>query len=84
MRILVVTNAYPAPERPSFGIYVARLVAALERAGHDVVLATSSEVGGGRLRALVKYARLAWRARAAARTHHPDVVWGHYLVPTGT
>ena len=30
MRILVVTNAYPAPERPSFGIYVARLVTALE------------------------------------------------------
>jgi glycosyltransferase involved in cell wall biosynthesis len=36
------------------------------------------------VRALVKYARLAWRARAAARAHHPDVVWGHYLVPTGT
>ena len=24
------------------------------------------------------------RARAAARSHRPDVVWGHYLVPTGT
>ena len=66
VRILVVTNAYPAPERPSYGIYVARLVAALERAGHEVVLAASSEQGGG-WRTLRKYARLDWRARAAAR-----------------
>ena len=83
MRILVVTNAYPSPERPSYGIYVARLVAALERAGHEVVLASASEQGGG-WRTLRKYARLDRRARAAARTSRPDVVWGHYLVPTGT
>ena len=83
MKILVVTNAYPAPEHPAYGIYVARLVAALEREGHEVSLAASSEQGGG-WRTLRKYARLAWRARAAARRHRPDVVWGHYLVPTGT
>jgi glycosyltransferase involved in cell wall biosynthesis len=83
LRILLVTNAYPAPERPSYGIYVARLVAALERDGHEVVLAASSEQGGG-WRTLRKYARLAWTARAAVRRHRPDVVWGHYLVPTGT
>ena len=83
MRILVVTNAYPAPGRPAYGIYVLRLVAALERAGHDVVVASSSESGGG-WRTLRKYARLAWRARAAARRHRPEIVWGHYLVPTGT
>src|ERR1700712_3811360 len=83
VRILLLTNAYPSAERPSFGIYVARLVAALERAGHEVVLVSSSERGGGRLRALRKYARLGWRARAAARRSRPDVVWGHYLVPTG-
>jgi hypothetical protein len=77
VRILVVTNAYPAPERPSFGIYVARLVAALEQEGHEVVVASSSEIGGGRVRALRKYARLAWRARAAARRSRPDFAWGH-------
>jgi glycosyltransferase involved in cell wall biosynthesis len=83
LRILVVTNAYPAPERPAYGIYVARIVAALERDGHEVVLAASSEEGGG-WRTLRKYARLALAARAAARRQRPDVVWGHYLVPTGT
>ena len=83
MRILVVTNAYPSPERPSYGIYVARLVAALERAGHEVLLAASSERGGG-WRTLRKYGRLAWRARSAARSGRPDAVWGHFLVPTGT
>ena len=84
MRILVVTNAYPAPERPAYGIYVARLVAALERDGHEIVLAASSEEGGGGWRTMAKYARLAWKARSAARRTRPDVVWGHYLVPTGT
>jgi glycosyltransferase involved in cell wall biosynthesis len=83
VRILVVTNAYPAPERPSYGIYVARLVAALERAGHEVVLAAATDHGGG-WRTLLKYARLDRRARTAARRSRPDVVWGHYLVPTGT
>jgi glycosyltransferase involved in cell wall biosynthesis len=83
VRILLITNAYPAPERPSYGIYVARLVAALERGGHEVALAAASEQGGG-WRTLVKYARLDRRARRAARAFEPDVVWGHYLVPTGT
>ncbi len=82
MRILVVTNAYPAPERPAYGIYVARQVAALERAGHEVVLAAASEQGGG-WRTVLKYARLDRCATAAARRSRPDVVWGHYLVPTG-
>ena len=67
LTILVVTNAYPAPERPAYGIYVARLVAALERDGHEVVLAASSEQGGG-WRTLRKYARLAWRPASAARS----------------
>ncbi len=66
VRILVVTNAYPSAERPSYGIYVARLVAALERGGHEVELAAASEQGGG-WRTLVKYWRLDRRARAAAR-----------------
>ena len=83
LRILVVTNAYPAPERPAYGIYVARLVAALEREGHEVAVAASDEEGGG-WRSLRKYARLALRARSAVRSHPPDVIWGHYLVPTGS
>jgi glycosyltransferase involved in cell wall biosynthesis len=83
LRILLVTNAYPAPARPAYGIYVARLAAALERGGHEVVLVSSSEEGGG-WRTVVKYARLAWSARATARRSRPDIVWGHYLVPTGT
>ena len=65
--ILDVTNAYPAPERPAYGIYVARLVAALERDGHEVALVASSEEGGG-WRSLRKYARLALKARSAVRS----------------
>ena len=68
VRILVVTNAYPAPERPSFGIYVARLVAALERGGpRGRRSRPRARSAAGGWRTLRKYARLAWRARAAAR-----------------
>ncbi len=58
-------------------------MAALERDGHEVALVASSEEGGG-WRSLRKYARLALKARSAVRSHRPDVIWGHYLVPTGS
>jgi hypothetical protein len=79
VRILVVTNAYPAPARPAYGIYVARLVAALERDGHEIVLVASSEVGGG-WRTVAKYARLAWKA-VRPRAAPGPMSWGHHRCP---
>ena len=36
MKVLVVTNMYPSPERPAFGTFVRDQVEALRRAGVDV------------------------------------------------
>jgi len=73
MRILVVTNMYPTPERPRRGVFVKRQVEALENGGHEVQVihldtATSRYA----------YARGVGRVRAAERSWSPDVVHVHF------
>ena len=75
---------WPSPARPSYGAYVAALAAAVEKLGHEVERACSTEVGGGAVRTARKYLALERSARRASRRSRPDVVWAHYLVPTGS
>ncbi len=76
MRILIVSQMYPGPADPDLGTFVAQQVRVLREHGHEVELAVLDRRAGGKLR----YLELARRARAAAR---PDVVWAHFLVPSG-
>ena len=70
---------YPGPDDPDHGAFLVPLVGALRRRGHVVELAVlTARAGGSR-----KYLSLARRARQAARRLRPDVVYAHYLVPTG-
>ncbi len=82
MRILVVTQMWPSPERPELGAFVERQVQALERLGADVDVATIPPGPGG-FRAPLKWARLFAAAREAARANRPDVIVGHFLFPGG-
>ena len=77
MRILLVSQMYPSPEAPEFGIFVADLARELERRGHQLAYA----VAGGRSPA--KHARLAAVAVREARRFRPDVVYAHFLFPAG-
>jgi glycosyltransferase involved in cell wall biosynthesis len=52
---------------------------ALAARGHDLERAVLDRRGGGKRR----YLRLAADARRAARRFRPDVVYAHFLVPTG-
>ena len=79
MRILLVSQMYPGPEAPDYGVFVRDLADAVERRGHEVERVVIDRRGAG----LAKYADLARRARAASRSFHPDVVWSHFLFPTG-
>lgn len=79
MRILFVSQMYPGPDDPDHGAFLVPLVEALTRRGHELELAVLTSRGGGKR----KYLALARRARAAARSFRPDVVYAHYLVPTG-
>jgi glycosyltransferase involved in cell wall biosynthesis len=76
MRILLVSQMYPGPADPDLGVFVAQLEHALRARGHEIDLAVLNRRGGGKLR----FVELARRVRAAGR---PDVVWAHFLVPSG-
>jgi D-inositol-3-phosphate glycosyltransferase len=83
MRILLVSNMYPSPERPEYGVFVARMADALRARGHDVEDVVLHAGARGPVATPRAYAALARQARAAVARHRPDVVYAHFLVPTG-
>jgi glycosyltransferase involved in cell wall biosynthesis len=79
VRILLVSQMYPGDAEPDYGVFVHRLEEALAARGHTIERAVLTSRGGGK----AKYARLAARTGAGARRFRPDVVYVHFLVPTG-
>jgi glycosyltransferase involved in cell wall biosynthesis len=79
VRILLVSQMYPGPADPDLGVFVQGVERALAARGHELERAVVAGRGGGRRR----YAGLARRAATAARRFDPDVVYAHFLVPTG-
>lgn len=79
MRILLVTQMWPDPAEPDLGSFLVPVVRELEALGHQVEVVAISQRGG----AQTKYARLTREAVAAARRRRPDVVFAHFLFPTG-
>jgi glycosyltransferase involved in cell wall biosynthesis len=76
VRILLVSQMYPGPDAPDLGPFVAQLERELLARGNDVDRAVLNTRAGGKLR----YLTLARRTLRAAR---PDVVYAHFLVPSG-
>ena len=76
MRILLVSQMYPGPDAPDLGTFVAQLERELTGRGHAVERAVLDTRSGGKLR----YLTLARRTLRASR---PDVVYAHFLVPSG-
>jgi glycosyltransferase involved in cell wall biosynthesis len=70
---------YPAPDDPDLGAFVQAMEGALAARGHELERAVVEGRGGGWRRHL----GLARRAIAAARRFRPDVLYAHFLVPTG-
>jgi glycosyltransferase involved in cell wall biosynthesis len=79
VRILLVSQMYPGPDDPDLGVFVQALERQLVERGHEVELAVLDRRAGGKSR----YLHLGRRARRAARAFEPDVVYAHFLVPTG-
>ena len=76
MRILLVSQMYPGPDDPDLGSFVVQQERALRERGHEVELAVLDRRSGGKAR----YLELRRRVKEASR---PDVVWAHFLVPSG-
>src|SRR4051794_19598008 len=70
---------WPSPEHPDLGSFLVPLTHELEALGHEVEVASISQRGGSRS----KYFRLVRESRAAARRFKPDVVFAHFLFPSG-
>ena len=70
---------YPGPSDPDLGVFVRGLEVQLTERGHDVERAVLDRRGGGKGR----YVGLARDTLATARRFRPDVVYAHFLVPTG-
>ena len=79
MRILLVSQMYPGPLDPDLGVFVRGLEEQLVARGHEVQRAVLDRRGGGKQ----KYLRLARATAAASRRFQPDVVYAHFLFPTG-
>jgi glycosyltransferase involved in cell wall biosynthesis len=79
VRILVVTQMWPSPEQPDLGSFLVPLTREIEALGHEVEVSSISQRGGSR----AKYVRLVRESRAAAREFRPDVVFAHFLFPSG-
>ena len=70
---------YPSAAAPDFGVFVQGLERELAARGHELERVVLDRRGGGKLR----HARLGLRAIRAARRFRPDVVYAHFLFPTG-
>jgi glycosyltransferase involved in cell wall biosynthesis len=79
VRILLVSQLYPGPDDPDLGVFVRDLETQLVARGHDVERAVLDRRAGGKAR----YLELARETRSRARRFQPDVVYAHFLVPTG-
>jgi glycosyltransferase involved in cell wall biosynthesis len=67
---------YPGPDAPDLGTFVAQLEHGLVARGHEVDRAVLDTRAGGKLRYLTL-------ARRVLRAPAPDVVYAHFLVPSG-
>jgi glycosyltransferase involved in cell wall biosynthesis len=79
VRILLASQMYPGPDDPDLGAFVQGIERALEERGHEIALAVTRGRGGGKRRHL----KLAREVRTASGSFRPDVVYAHFLVPTG-
>jgi len=76
MRVLLVSQMYPGPDDPDLGTFVAQVERALAARGHELDRAVLDTRAGGKLRYLTL-------ARRTLRAPRPDVVYAHFLVPSG-
>ncbi|HEX2504446.1 MAG TPA: glycosyltransferase [Miltoncostaeaceae bacterium] len=81
LRVLCLSNMWPGPRDPDYGAFVADMCGALRARGLSVETAAIDHRASGPLRTPAKYAQLARGAMGAAR--RADVIYAHFLFPTG-
>ena len=80
-RVMCLSNMWPGADDPDYGSFVADMCDALRARGLPVETVVIDRRAGGPVRTPAKYGGLAARAARAAR--RADVIYAHYLFPTG-
>ena len=81
LRVLCLSNMYPGPADPDYGAFVRDMCDALAERGLSVDRAVIDTRARGLGRTPAKYAGLL--ADGARRARGADVIYAHYLFPTG-
>lgn len=81
LRVMCLSNMYPGPGAPDYGAFIERMCDLMEQRGVTVDRVVIRTRSSGRLRTPLKYAGLTAKALMASR--RADVIWAHYLFPTG-
>lgn len=81
LRVMCLSNMYPGPGAPDYGAFIERMCDCMETRGAHVERVVIDSRASGALRTPAKYARLATQAMSGAGD--VDVIWAHYLFPTG-
>lgn len=76
-RVLCVSNMWPGPKDPDFGAFVAEMCDALTTHDMQVDTAVIDRRGGG------PWKYLGLLGRTLARARRSEVIYAHYLFPTG-
>jgi glycosyltransferase involved in cell wall biosynthesis len=76
VKILLVSQIYPGPADPDLGAFVQGIERALADRGHEIDRVVLEGRGGGKRRHL-------GLARNVLRADRADVIYAHFLVPTG-
>ena len=79
MKILLVSQMYPGPAAPDLGVFVKGMAEQLAARGHEIERAVLDRRRRGKL----KYLELTRDTLRTARRFEPDVVYAHFLVPSG-
>lgn len=81
LRVMCLSNMYPGPGAPDYGAFIERMCDRMQARGAQVDRVVITSRASGRVATPAKYARLA--ADAVRRAGRADVIWAHYLFPTG-
>ncbi|MCX8007502.1 MAG: glycosyltransferase [Coriobacteriia bacterium] len=79
-RVLLISNMWPTRRRPMFGIFVARHVEALRKAGAEVAVVAPRRFA--RMPVPLRYLLLTLAAVAEVLRRRPSVIVAHYAYPT--
>ncbi|WP_202411509.1 glycosyltransferase [Halobacillus halophilus] len=84
-RVLVISNMYPSPRTPTYGIFVKNQVEVLKEKGVSIDTAVNRDNRGGKGNLIRKYViwLLKILARLITKGRSYDVVHAHYIFPSG-